>query len=295
MDIQPEIISAATEYAATVRDFTEYEQDYKHYLDEEQLPERYKPAISAADLFKRPPIPVKSYVPGIVYAGSLNLIGGEPKAGKTTLVLYVVNAIASGKNFLGAETRQTNCLYVTEQNEISFRQEGESIIGFSTNPNIFILLPEHCPAGSWESRIQFWGERLDATKSGVLVIDTFGSFASLPPGGENDAACIADRLMALKQLYKSRSSLGIVLVHHIRKPSVDPRFPPKEFADLRDSRGSTAIIGGIDHAVMVTKATGYERIRNLHTEGRFLPENKFSICLTENGYVESNQFQRFNR
>jgi hypothetical protein len=277
------------EYVASVPSFDKYEADYLSYIAEEHLPDLYRPAISAEDLFKRPALPITSYVPGYVYAGSLNLVAGEPKSGKSTLVWYISNAISRGEAFLGNASRRANVLYVTEQNEVSFRQETAGIRGFSTNPNIFILLPETCPPGGWNERILFWGEKLIATNSNVLVVDTFGSFANLPPGGENDSACIADRLMTLKQLYKNRPSLAIVLVHHIRKPSIDPRYPDrmKAFADLRDARGSTAIVGGTDHCVMITKEEQFNRVRNIHTEGRFGPENFTSIVLTDSGYRES--------
>lgn len=275
------------EYASST--FEAYEHAYKEYLAEESIPEKYAPAISAKDLFRRPKLPITSYIPGFIYAGSLNLVAGEPKAGKSTLVWHLINAIGYGDKFLGEDSRKANVLYVTEQNEVSFRQETAGIPKFTENPNVYILLPESAPVGSWPQKIQFWGDKLIATNSSILVIDTFGSFANLPPGGENDSACIAERLMGLKQLYKNKPNLAIVLVHHIRKPSADPRFPAKDFADLRDARGSSAIVGGTDWCVMLSK--GQNTVRNIHTEGRFGPEQKFSLALTDNGYVEHNTYR----
>ena len=194
---QPQVIETTTETS-----FDLFEREYADYIAIEHLSPTYSPAISAQDLFRRPKLSVTSYIPGFIYAGSLNLVAGEPKAGKSTLVWHLTNAISYGTQFLGQDSRKANVLYVTEQNEVSFRQETASIPAFIDNPNLFVLLPETCPLGAWNSRIDFWGEKLTATHSSVLVIDTFGSFANLPPGGENDSACIADRLMVLKQLYK---------------------------------------------------------------------------------------------
>jgi|SRR5690348_16245254 len=274
--------------AEPISTFEVYEEAYKEFLTEEARP-AYAPAISARDLFLRPKLPITSYVPQFIYAGSLNLVAGEPKAGKSTLVWHLINAVAYGEKFLGEATRKANVLYVTEQNEVSFRQETADIPKFAENGNIFILLPEAGVQGSWIQKINSWGEKLAQTNSSILVIDTFGSFANLPPGGENDSACIAERLMTLKALYKDKPNLAIVLVHHIRKPSADPRFPAKDFADLRDARGSSAIVGGVDWCVMLSK--GMNTVRNIHTEGRFGPENKFSIALTDNGYVEHNAYR----
>jgi AAA domain len=277
-----------------VTSFNDFEHQYHDYIASESIVERQRPAVSMLELSKRPALPVTSYVPGYVYAGSLNLVAGEPKAGKSTLVWYLINAISTGTPFLDMDTRKANVLYVSEQNEVSFRQETSNIAGFSTNPNTYVLLPESCPVGDWNARINFWGERLDACNCNVLVIDTFGSFATFPPGGENDSACVSERLMSLKHLYKSRPSLAIILVHHIRKPYVDPKNPDREkaYADLRDSRGSTAIVGGIDQAVMITKDAAFDKVRNIHCEGRFEQESFSSIVLTDTGYKKADLNRR---
>jgi hypothetical protein len=287
-EVVPEIYYPQPE----ITGFEEFERAYEAYIEKERLPDICRPAISAANLFKRPKLSVTAYVPGFVYAGAVNLIAGEPKAGKSTLTWHLTNCISLGKKFLGEDVVKANVLYVTEQNEVSFRQETGLIPGFSENDNLFILMPEVSPAGSWATHVEFWGNKLRDTHSSVLVIDTFGSYANLPPGGENDSAVISDRLMELKKLYQHRPNLGIILVHHIRKPSTDIRYGGvKEFADLRDARGSTAIAGGVDHCMMISKATNERNVRNLHCEGRFDPENKFSIILTDNGYCQQNAFR----
>jgi archaellum biogenesis ATPase FlaH len=277
------------EPAYPITSFNEFEVAYSHYIEEEQLEDGIKPVISCASLFRRPKPPILSYVPGFIYAGALNLIAGEPKAGKSTLAWYLTNSISLGTRFLGDEVRKTNVLYVTEQNEVSFRQEAESIPNFTTNENLYMLFPEYAPTVDWRTSIAYWGDKLLHTRSSVLVIDTFSSFASLPPGGENDSACIAERLMALKHLFLGKPNLAIVLVHHIRKPVEDPKNPRfKDFADLRDARGSSAIVGGVDHCLMLSKHQRNDNARNIHVEGRFVKEQRFSIVLTDNGYQDLN-------
>ena len=285
-----EILDANLQEYTSPVDFGDFELDYREYIEAEHSAREDNTIISAADLFKRPKLPITSYIPGFVYAGSLNLVAGEPKAGKSTLVLHLTNCISLGIPFLRTPCRKANVLYVTEQNEVSFRQEGAMIQKLTTNPNIYIVLPESQPLHSWAAQVEFWGKKLQETNSSVLVVDTFSSFARFPPGGENDSACIAERIMALKQLYSIKPNLGIILVHHIRKPSADPRFPVKEFADLRDARGSSGIVGSVDHCLMLSKAIRGDKVRNIHTEGRFDLENNFSIELTDEGYKERSAF-----
>jgi len=284
-----EHIDEALEYQALVENFDEYEQAYKEYLDHERSIYEWSPAISAADLFKRPKLSVTSYAEGFVYAGCLNLVSGEPKAGKSTLVWHIVNAISQGAPFLNKPTRKSRVLYVTEQNEVSFRQETQGIEGFSTNPNLFILLPEDAQATTWLNRIEEWGEIATKSGSSIIVIDTFGAFSSLPVGGENDAASISERMMQLKKLYKGRPNLAIILVHHVRKPSSDPKLA-KEYADLRDARGSNSIVGCVDHCVMLSKGSRGSTFRNIHTEGRVTQESYGTIKLTDMGYKSASAF-----
>jgi hypothetical protein len=273
----------ALEYAShSPSSFEDYEQAYHQYMGQE-AESKYHPAISVKALFSRPKLPILSYAEDFIYAGSINLIGGEPKAGKSTLAWHLISAIAKGDPFLGGETRKTNVLYVTEQNEVSFRHETENIPGFSDSENIFALLPENWQAFTWNDRLKVWGTLLESTDSGILVIDTFGAFAELPPNGENDAAAISQRLMFLKSLFKIRPNLGVIIIHHVRKPSQDPKLRGK-YAQLRDVRGSSALVGGVDHCVMLSKDGEYSQVRNVHIEGRFGQEQDFEITLTESGY-----------
>jgi RecA-family ATPase len=289
------INDSIAEWQASVAEenFDPFEAAYEAYLKEEVLPSQYK-AISAADLFKRPAPKCNSYVPGFIYAGAINLIAGEPKAGKTTLVWYLLNALTLSKTFLHMETRKTNVLLVTEQNELSFRKKAGDVAGFCTNPAIYILFPEQSKLTKWLDRVAFWDTELTATDSNLLVIDTFLPFADLPPGGENDSATISNRLMELKQLFARRPSLGIVLVHHIRKPSADPKAHRGQYANLRDARGSTAIAGGVDNCVMLSKPDVLTTQRYVHLEGRFDDEKEFTIALTErDGYTQVGALDAF--
>lgn len=288
----------ALKYASTLPSFDSFESDYRDYLDKEILPMGHV-AISAANVFKRPLPTTDSYVPGFIYAGAINLIAGEPKAGKSTLLWYLLNALTLGKQFLGVSTVKGNVLLVTEQNELSFRKKAVEVPGFEANENIHIVFPEHSPLMTkWEERIAFWDKELSATgDSHVLVIDTFLPFASLPPNGENDSACISERLTQLKPLYKTRPNLAIVLVHHVRKPAVIPyarkrsdRDDAPKYANLRDARGSSAIAGGVDNCVMLSKPDFKTTQRYIHLEGRFDDEKEFTIALTDTGYVSVNDF-----
>ena len=286
-ELRPEEVyrEEVLEHYATVPDFNEFEEEYQEYLSEEVQPSSYAPAICVKDLFARPELPVLSYAEGFIYAGAINLVGGEPKAGKSTLVWHICNSVANGRPFLGHDTRKSNIVYVTEQNEVSFRHETKTIPGFSVNDNIYALLPENWTEPTWLERIKFWENLLSATNSGVLVIDTFGAFAALPFQGENDSAIVSERFMQLKVLFKKRPNLAIVLVHHVRKPSNDPKLR-RDTLSLSDMRGSNALVGAADHVVMLGKDTR-QKTRQIHLEGRFVDEQDFQIVLTDHGYVES--------
>lgn len=293
----PEIVqleAEARKYAASVPDFAEFEIEYAKYISEEVRPKN-RVAIPASVLFKRPAPPVTFFVPGFIYGGAINLLAGEPKAGKSTLLWHMLVALTNAKPFLGVNTTKGTVVLATEQNEFSFRENAKRVPGFDTSDGIHIIFPEKMPIlAKWEDKVAFWDEELTAVGGDgqILVIDTFLPFANLPPGGENDSACIATMLSQLRCLYALRPNLSIVLVHHVRKPSVDPKALKyaSKYASLRDARGSSALAGGVDHCVMLTKPNVDTTQRYVHIEGRFAEERSFDIALLDNGYKEVNSF-----
>src|ERR1700674_4730021 len=213
-----------TEYQVTSHRQAEIE--YKDYQHEQwaENPERWSPLINLDQLSKRPDLDISWFCPDWIPVGAKTILSAEPKTGKTILLFHILKAVTEGGKFLGKQCPPTRCLYLTEQTEQEFKKQICEVKGLIGNKNFYVLLAEETPQEikTWEDTISFAEKMLTLTKSKILIVDTFGGLAKLPPHGENDAATIQNQINKLNVLFKNRY-LGIVLTHHNRKKSEDSR------------------------------------------------------------------------
>jgi hypothetical protein len=286
----------SAEEEPTVNPFDQYEEDYERYRQEQfelQDPaaEEIKPAIWANALFKRPKMPVLAYIPDFIYAGALNGVFAEPKAGKSTVVWYLLNAISQGKKIFDREAVKGTVLYASEQNEACFRHQAEKVPGLAEDDNLAILLVENNLSqegkethqiSSWDTQLKFWEEQIKATKANVFVIDTLGAYFHLPANGENDNAIMQGRMAQLRTLFLVRPNLSIVLIHHNRKGAQDQRDHRQRGSDragIADVRGASAIVGALDHAICLAAPRGFSYERNLTFVGRYAESNGMTMTI----------------
>lgn len=249
----------------------------------------FKPARSGVAFGMRPPNPIKAYVDGFLYPGTISALIGPPKAGKSTFTWSMLAQLLEKKKFLGSETRLPgNMLYVTEQGAISFDQQLTDMPNDLRNRilfsgRFFLMLPEdhiavnlmgvEISVTKWEDRVKMWKEAIVKTKSELMVLDTFGQYADLGTNGENDNSMISKRIFELRELTKANPTLSVLLLSHSNKAS-----KKKQYLSLTDCRGGSAYAGGLDHGVTFNKMeddTTTERF--VHIESRMCKEEQFSV------------------
>jgi AAA domain len=71
----------------------------------------YKPLNPAELIESAKDDPIQYIVDGLLPTGSLNMLAGKPKSGKSTLVRQLAACVASGDDFLGRTTTKGNVLY----------------------------------------------------------------------------------------------------------------------------------------------------------------------------------------
>ena len=273
------------EYPVTQHDpdeqaFREYE--YERWSEE---PERWSPLINLEQLAARPNLEIEWFCPDWIPVGAKTILSAEPKTGKTILLFHILKAVTEGGLFLGKECPPTRVLYLTEQTEQEFKKQICEVKGLIRNKNFYVLLAEETPQEikTWEDTIEFAGKMLALTKSKILVVDTFGGLAKLPPHGENDAATIQNQINKLNPLFKNRY-LGIVLTHHNRKKSEDPRSNGTNLG-INSARGSSAFVGGGGHLIFMD-APDKSTKRQFSFYGRYLHGQDKTLYLTPDGYKE---------
>src|SRR6266404_1201271 len=289
----PELAKAAREYIGLdnleypVTNHSPAEQAFREYEHErwEEDPQRWSPLITLEQLQQRPDLEIEWYCPDFIPVGAKTIISAEPKTGKTILLFHILKAVTEGGKFLGKNCPPTRVLYLSELTEMELRRQVEEVPGLMGNKNFYVLLPEETPQHirTWEDTIEFADKMLALTKSKILVVDTFGSLAKLPPGGENDSATIQNTINKLNVLFKNRY-LAVVLTHHNRKKS-DDRTSPGSNLSISSARGSSAFVGGGGHLIFMNSPDKSNK-RQFSFYGRYLNGVERSLYLDEGTYKE---------
>jgi RecA-family ATPase len=312
ISIYPEV-EILPDAEAEAREYFNEQRKAQDEWDREELKERCEradsdiwPARRATTFFVEPRIPIKAYVPGFVYAGSINALIGAAKAGKSTLTWSMLDCAMRGVKFLGQPCAPSRVLYISEQSSVSFRAQmserlpEELFNRIASNGKFMLALPEHhkrhdeegkeIPATSWEARLKVW-EQLVANplvEPDIVVLDTFNAYADFQFGGENDNGLMAKRLFDLNKLRAIKPSLAILILHHVTKSAETSGIT---YLPLSAIRGGSAFAAGVDHAVTLNKKdikdSPQSRIRYCYTQSRMTDEHKFDVeWLADGGYRE---------
>ncbi|SRR6266446_1072325 len=287
----PVLAKAAREYIGLdnleypVTNHSPAEQAFREYEHErwEEQPERWAPLINLEQLQARPNLEIEYYVPDFIPVGAKTILSGAPKCGKTIALLHMLKAVTEGGTFLGKNCPPTRVLVLSELTEMEFKRQVEEVPGLMGNKNFYVLLPEETPQHirTWEDTIEFADKMLALTKSKILVIDTFGSLAKLPPGGENDSATIQNTINRLNSLFKNRY-LSIVLTHHNRKNNENTGG---QSSSINSARGSSAFVGAAGNLIFI-EALDKSTKRKFSFYGRYLNGVERSLYLDEGQYKE---------
>lgn len=270
------------------------------------------PARRAATFFAEPRIPIKAYVPGFVYAGSINALIGAAKAGKSTLTWSMLDCAMRGVPFLGQACVPSRVLYISEQSSVSFRTQmserlpKELFDRIASDKKFILALPEHhkyrdpdsneLPASGWNARLEVW-KKLVANRyvdPDIMVLDTFNAYADFQLGGENDNGLMAKRLFDLNELRAIKPSLAILILHHITKAAETSGIT---YLPLSAIRGGSAFAAGVDHAVTLNKKDSaggpQSRTRHCYTQSRLTDERRFDVeWLADGSYREATAAER---
>jgi replicative DNA helicase/DNA-binding transcriptional ArsR family regulator len=202
---------------------------------------------------------------GYIAKGSLILLAGSPKVGKSTFAYHMVNNVAKGVNFLGSPVSKTSVLILAmEEREQDVRRRLNSLEAHSEEIQIHFGLLSI--------------ERLDEVKRfvvsnnvGLILIDTLGKIWNV--ADENDAAQAEKAILPFLQLARETNA-AVLLVHHLRKSQGN---------DGMDIRGSTALFASVDNAITLKRYSESKNERLIETIGRW---DCFSevISLNGNGY-----------
>lgn len=235
--------------------------------------------------------PVDWLVDDLVPRGGLVVVGGEPSAGKTLLVLDAALRMAHGLPWLGKETKPASTLYLA----------GEGTPGLGArmrawragNPDAkqiegcYVALVDGVPnlaglhAVTELLALMAQAQATYGKVPEVLVVDTLAMAA--PGADENDAAAVGLVLRALAEL-RLRTGVTVELVHHTKKPQAGSGAS----SSLHALRGSSAIAGAADVVLLALVESDRKVLRTAKTrDGEALPGVQYRVVGQRTGRMRS--------
>jgi hypothetical protein len=195
------------------------------------LPLRF---VSAVELGRVTPQTPAWVWDGYLARGSLTMLAGKPKCGKSTLAWALVAALADGAPmFLGRGLDPGPVVIVSEEGAGTLAHK------LPASERVRVLTRDAAwPRPSWSQVIAEAVSEAMRVAAVLLVIDALAFWADLAEGRENDAGATQQVMAALGAA--SHAELGVLLVHHQRKSG-------GEGGDA--VRGTGAILAAVDALV----------------------------------------------
>ena len=223
---------------------------------------------------------VRWLVHGMLPVGGRAMLVAPPKAGKTTTVVDLVWALASGDSFLTNTTSLPQDrsvvvvdLEMTEAQAASWHRKRAQSFGQDVTDRVIVhsLKGAHGQADFSDSEIvDTWIDYLRAVHAGVLVIDCLAPLIAAAGLDENVASDVQRLLIGIDRIAKEAGLLGVVTVHHAGKGA--------------GTRGSSALDGSGDSIWRLNKQKGRGRMRVVVT-GRDTSGTYYGR-LTDTGHID---------
>ena len=236
-------------------------------------------ALSLSDLAAFTFPKVDEVVDGLIPSGALVLAVGRPKAGKSLIMgIDLCASVALGESFLDRATMQGPALYVPAEDALRLvRDRFWTRIGNERAAPLFVVPAD----GSIDQSVRLdqpesfmhLAAMVERIRPRVMVLDPL---RELHHRKENDSDEMAAVLRPLRQLAHDTDT-SIVLIHHRNKHATDPSLA---------SRGSSAIVGGVDVVVTLDLAgedddseLTPDKLITMRVEGRYGPRQRLGARL----------------
>jgi DNA-binding transcriptional ArsR family regulator len=198
---------------------------------------------------------------GYVALGAVTLLAGLPKAGKSTFLFSVLNAIVGGDPLVGLGTEKAGVLLLSEEHQVTLKEKA-SRVGLDL-ARVHGLHRQHGGLPSWPQLVD---EAINYCKTNglrLLVVDTLRHLARLRDDDENRAGKVMEAITPLLSASRDHG-LAVVVVHHERKAGGEYGV---------GVAGSNALAGAVDIVIQLERAranlSGSGNTRMLKTVSRF--------------------------
>lgn len=205
-------------------------------------------------------------VPGIIPEGCC-ILAGQPKIGKSFLVLAIALAAARGDHVLGVEVQYRPVLYLAlEDAARRLQSRARTILNDEPLPEEFYYLTREYVCGAMDVARE-WVEDHKERKP-MVIVDTLERVR-----GERGSSLYAADYKAGTSLQSVLANGGsVIAVHHTRKAASD------DFLD--DVSGTLGLVGSVD-TVITLKRTRTGDAGTLSVTGRDVEEHVYSLVFDD--------------
>ncbi len=242
----PKEFNDVTEWAeagGTAQDFEELLKEAKPH-ECSNLFECGLPLTDLSDLLNETDEQVQYLVKDLLPMGGVSVIGGKPKAGKTTTVRNLCLSVAKGEDFLGLPTAQGPVIYCAFEEKRSEVKRHFMDLGADGS-----LLISAFIGRSPDDLIEKIRVSVINRKPVLIVLDTLAK-ATTKVRDFNDYAAVTQALDPFLQIARETGA-HLLFVHHAGKSD-------REGGDAL--LGSTAIFGTVDTALIQKRTDKYRTI-----------------------------------
>lgn len=178
---------------------------------------------------------------GFIAQGFVTLLSALPKAGKTTLLVQMLQKIEAGGFLAGMEVHPTKVLVLTEEAESKWGERRDKFNLSKTDISIVSRpMNQKYSYQEWVAALARAAAICEEDEIKLCVIDTLTTFWNAKD--ENDAAKVNEALLPLNHLLKK--GIGVLIIHHDRKSGGD---------NGTAARGSNALTGFVDVIVELNR------------------------------------------
>jgi hypothetical protein len=177
---------------------------------------------------------------GLLARGDVVLLTSFWKAGKTTLVAGLLDALDAGRPFLGRATVPAHTVVVTEESRAHWEARMRVFPGGERARRVSRPFPGRLTSADWAAFVRAAEDDRSARPLDLFVVDPLAHF--LPGHSDSDPRALLDFLHPLRQL--AEGGTAVLVLHH-------PRKKPSE--DGSAARGSGVLLGYVDATLEVTR------------------------------------------
>ena len=198
---------------------------------------------SDADAMAAPP---RAYlVKGVLAAGELGVLFGEPGCGKSFLAMHLARAVAQGRRFFGRRVVPAAVIYCGLEGESGMGNRVRALVAEYGEAPGFHYLAQPLPLGEDASFADDLVQAIRKTGALLVVVDTL---ARAMAGRDENMAADMGAMIRILDRVRQETGAAVLVVHHAGKDR------------SRGARGSNALRGAADLEIEVEAKEGGERI-----------------------------------